>query len=426
MEVEIITIGDELLIGQTIDTNSAWMAKQLNAIGLKISRINSIADTEEAILDALIEVEKRSSIILMTGGLGPTKDDITKFTLCKYFNTKLVRNQEVLERIEKYFTDRGREMLDSNRAQADLPESCQILRNDLGTASGMWFEKNGVIYVSMPGVPYEMKGLMEKEVIPRLQTKVKKPKLYHRTIMTEGIGESFLVEIIKDWEAQLEDDQIHVAYLPSPGIVKVRLSAEGEEAYEILKSKVDHRIDELYQIVPQYIFGENDISVEEAIGNELRLKNKTIGTAESCTGGNIAHLLTSISGSSDYFLGSIVSYSNELKASLLNVSLKDIETYGAVSETVVTQMAVGARLSLGTDYALATSGIAGPNGGTDDKPVGTVWIAIAGKEGFFAKKFLFEKDRGRNIKRASLAALSMLRRTLNGQLRLEPLIKSSV
>lgn len=426
MEVEIITIGDELLIGQTIDTNSAWMAKKLNAIGFKISRINSIADTEEAILAALQEVEKRSSIILMTGGLGPTKDDITKFTLCKYFNTKLVRNQEVLERIEKYFTDRGRQMLESNRAQADLPESCQILRNDLGTASGMWFERNGVIYVSMPGVPYEMKGLMENQVIPRLQTKVEKLKLYHRTIMTEGIGESFLVEIIKDWEAQLEYDEIHVAYLPSPGIVKVRLSAEGEQAYEILKSKVDRRIDELYQLVPQYIFGENDISVEEAIGNELRKKNITIGTAESCTGGNIAHLLTSVSGSSDYFLGSIVSYSNELKVNLLNVSLKDIETYGAVSETVVIQMAVGARLSLGTDYALATSGVAGPNGGTDDKPVGTVWIAIAGKEGVFAKKFLFEKDRGRNIKRASLAALSMLRRTLNGQLRLESFARSSV
>jgi len=426
MEVELLTIGDEILIGQTVDTNSAWMAKSLNAIGLKVGRINSIADTGSAIKSALKEIEKRSSIILMTGGLGPTKDDITKKTLCEYFDTTLVRNQEVLQKIERFFAQRGREMLESNRAQADLPESCEVLPNFLGTASGMWFEKNNSIFVSMPGVPYEMKGLMEKEVIPRLQKRFQLPRLYHKTIMTEGIAESFLSEKIRDWEAALGFDSIHIAYLPSPGVVKIRLSAEGVGSYDAFKQKVDKHVERLKKLIPEYIFGEDDILMQEAIAELLKKENKTLSLAESCTGGNLAQLITSVAGSSDYFMGSVVSYSNRSKADLLGVSFSDINNYGAVSKAVVMQMALGARRKFETDYALATSGVAGPDGGSKEKPVGTVWIAVAGKEGVFAKRFLLEKDRGRNIKRASLAALSMLRRALKGQLNFTPLVRSSV
>lgn len=410
MEVELITIGDEILIGQTIDTNSAWMAKQLIQIGLKISVITSIKDEHSEIIKALHAAEGRAPLVLMTGGLGPTKDDITKIALCDYFKTELVRNAEVLKRIEQYFSDRGRPILESNREQADLPKACTILSNTLGTASGMWFERGNTIFVSMPGVPYEMKGIMESEVIPRVEKRFSLPALYHKTIMTEGIGESFLAEIIAEWEESLIEENIKIAYLPSPGIVKIRLSAEGGNQIELLQSKVNRKADELKQLVPQYIFGEDDISMQKAIGNLLLQHKKTISAAESCTGGYISHLLTSISGSSEYFLGSVISYSNEAKVKLLNVKREDIEEFGAVSEQVVKQMAVGARAHLGSDFALATSGIAGPDGGSEEKPVGTVWIAIAGEEGVYAKRFLFEKNRQRNIQRASYAALSMIRR----------------
>lgn len=426
MKVEVITIGDELLIGQTIDTNSAWMAKKLNAIGLKINRINSIADTEAAIINTLEEVEKRSSIILITGGLGPTKDDITKSTLCKFFKTKLLRNQFVLERIEKYFLERGREILESNRSQADLPENCTILTNDLGTASGMWFERNGVIFVSMPGVPYEMKGLMEKQVLPRLKSRFNLPYMYHKTIMTEGIGESFLAKKVEKWESQLHPQGIDIAYLPSPGIVKVRLSVEGKDEPTILKGKVDRQLIAFKKLAGEYVFGEDDIRPEEAIAVELNKLGKTIVTAESCTGGNIARLLTSVAGSSAYFLGSVITYTNQLKSKLLQVKEEDLKKYGAVSKSVVTQMAEGAREHLDSDYALATSGIAGPDGGSEEKPVGTVWIALASKKGTIAKKFNFEKSRERNITRASLAALSLLRRVLNGSIKIDEETKSLV
>lgn len=418
MQAEIITIGDEILIGQTVDTNSAWMAKELNQIGISIAQIRSIKDEENSIVNALNLVSSEVQLVLMTGGLGPTKDDITKRVLAEYFHTSLERNQEVLEKIEAYFLERHREILESNRRQADLPIDAEILDNPLGTASGMWFQKDGKVYISMPGVPYEMKGLMSNQVIPRLSQRFELPKIYYRTVMTEGIGESFLAEIISEWEASLVAEGISIAYLPSPGIVKIRLGSEGGNTEEIRK-KVDRKVAELYEMVPQYIFGENDTSAEEAIGKLLRQEGKSISTAESCTGGYLAHLFTSVPGSSDYFKGSIISYANEVKFNSLGVNRDQLMREGAVSQVVVEQMAQGARRALNTDFALATSGVAGPDGGSEEKPVGTVWIALASEEGVYAKRFSFEKNRSRNIRRAALAAISMLRRAILGQLEME-------
>ena len=302
-------------------------------------------------------------------------------------------------------------MLESNNQQADLPKACTVLLNKMGTASGMWFERNNTVFVSMPGVPYEMKHLMSDHVLPKVQEIFQLPAIFHKTIMTEGIGESFLVEIIKDWETSLSAEDVKIAYLPSPGIVRVRLTSMGTEI-EPLQEKVNRKAQELHQIIPQYIFGEDDISMEEALGKLLIEKGKTIATAESCTGGYIAHLLTSRPGSSAFYLGGFVSYDNQVKVEVLKVDKDSIEEEGAVSETVVKQMANGARNLLKTDLAIATSGVAGPDGGTDEKPVGTVWIAVASSTGVIAKKFLFEKNRVRNIRRSAMAAMSMVRKVL--------------
>ena len=415
MEVELITIGDEILIGQTIDTNSAWMAQQFNSLGIKVAQITSVKDEREAILNQLASSFERSQLVIITGGLGPTKDDITKQVLCEYFDTVLYRNEEVLERVESYFRARNRVILESNRQQADLPKSCKVLTNPVGTASGMWFEKEGKVLVSMPGVPYEMKHIMTEEVLPRIKAQFELPTLFHYTIMTEGIGESFLAEQVKDWEESLSGEGIHLAYLPSPGIVKLRLGAEGE-SLELLKEKVLRKAAEFKSLMPQYVFGENDINPEEALALQLKKNRKTIATAESCTGGYLAHLLTSIPGSSIYFKGSVVSYSNEVKMAALDVSKESLNTQGAVSQSVVEQMAQNVRRKMSTDFALATSGVAGPEGGTDRKPVGTVWIALASAEGVYAKRFQFEQNRERNIRRSALAAIGMLRRYLEGHL----------
>lgn len=411
----MITIGDEILIGQTIDTNSAWMAQQFNSLGIKVAQITSVKDEREAILNQLASSFERSQLVIITGGLGPTKDDITKQVLCEYFDTVLYRNEEVLERVESYFRARNRVILESNRQQADLPKSCKVLTNPVGTASGMWFEKEGKVLVSMPGVPYEMKHIMTEEVLPRIKAQFELPTLFHYTIMTEGIGESFLAEQVKDWEESLSGEGIHLAYLPSPGIVKLRLGAEGE-SLELLKEKVLRKAAEFKSLMPQYVFGENDINPEEALALQLKKNRKTIATAESCTGGYLAHLLTSIPGSSTYFKGSVVSYSNEVKMAALDVSKESLNTQGAVSQSVVEQMAQNVRRKMSTDFALATSGVAGPEGGTDRKPVGTVWIALASAEGVYAKRFQFEQNRERNIRRSALAAIGMLRRYLEGHL----------
>ena len=388
------------------------MGEELNALGIEVSQITSIKDERNAIKNTIWAAEQSpADLVLITGGLGPTKDDITKHVLCEYFETHLERNQDVLEKIQSFFKERGREMLETNNQQADLPKACTVLLNEIGTASGMWFERNNTIFVSMPGVPYEMKHLMSEKVLPKVQAIFKLPAIYHKTIMTEGVGESFLVEMIKDWETSLIAEEIKIAYLPSPGIVRVRLTSKGADV-EPLKEKVLRKANELHQLIPQHIFGEDDISMEEALAELLVKNKKTISTAESCTGGYISHLLTSREGSSSFFLGGFVSYDNQVKIETLKVSEDSIEEEGAVSQTVVEQMAFGARNLLKSDYSIATSGIAGPGGGTEEKPVGTVWIAVASEKGVISKKFLFERNRERNIRRSAMAAMSMVRKIL--------------
>lgn len=408
MVAEIISIGDELLIGQVINTNASWMGELLNRNGIKVKQIKTIADDKKAILKAIDDGFNSADLILLTGGLGPTKDDITKHTLCEYFDTKLIFNEEAYSRIQEIFRLRNFKVTAVNKAQAELPENCIPLKNVNGTASGMWFEKNGKVLVSMPGVPFEMKPMMENEVIPRVKAKYNTLVILHKTIMTQGIGESFLAKKIEAWENSLPQN-IKLAYLPQPGIVRLRLSATGKDK-EKCEKYIAELVEKLKLIIGNLIFGYDDILLEEAVGESLKLHQKTVATAESCTGGYIAHLLTSIAGSSSYFIGSAVTYTNEIKENILGVSHKTIENEGAVSETVVKQMALGAILKFGTDYAIATSGIAGPDGGTDDKPVGTTWIAIAGPRGVFVEKHHFGEHRGRNIRRAALTALFMLKK----------------
>ncbi len=409
MLAEIITIGDEILIGQVVDTNSAWMAQHLNDIGIDIKQITSVSDNEQHIINALNEAKQRADIILITGGLGPTKDDITKNTLCKYFNTKLVFNEKAYAAVEHQFKIRGKEVTPTNRKQAELPENCSGIYNKNGTASGMWFEEDGKVFVSMPGVPFEMKAMMENDVIPLLKQKFKTPFIYHRTILTQGAGESFLADRIENWEENLPS-HIRLAYLPSPGAVRLRLTAKG--ASEKIKDETEEQVKKLIPIIEKYIYGYDDETLEEIIGKLLKEKKQTISTAESCTGGYVAHLITSVAGSSDYFIGSIVSYANRVKENLLNVEADLLEQHGAVSEQVVLVMAKNAKEKFHTDYSIAVSGIAGPGGGTPQKPVGTVWIAIATPQKVFAENFRFGNHRLRNILVSSQTALNMLRKEL--------------
>ena len=406
MLAEIITIGDELLIGQVVDTNSAWIAEQLNLIGIRVHQITSISDNQEHILQTLEEASARAQLILITGGLGPTKDDITKQTLCKYFDTSLIFSHEAYKNIENLFYHRGVKVTEVNRQQAMVPANCKVLPNVNGTAPCMWFEKDNRIYVSMPGVPFEMKAIMEQEVLPLLLHKHKQV-IIHRTILTEGVGESMLASIIEPWEDALPDF-IKLAYLPQPGMVRLRLTAYGNDR-EVLQNAINKAENELFPLAGKYIFGFDDDTLESVVGQLLRQKGKTLSTAESCTGGNIAQLITSIAGSSDYFKGSVVAYSNEIKEKLLGVPHQTLLDYGAVSEQTVIAMAEGIRERFDTDYSIAVSGIAGPGGGTDEKPVGTTWIAVATPAGSTARKFLLGDHRGRNIRKASVSALNMLR-----------------
>jgi nicotinamide-nucleotide amidase len=411
MNVEILSIGDELLIGQTINTNASWMGEQLSLNGFRVNKISAISDEKEAILSGLKELSEKAEIILITGGLGPTKDDITKKVLADYFETKLVRNIDVLKHIEAFFTARGRTMLETNIQQADLPENCIVLHNELGTASGMWFEKNGKIFVSMPGVPYEMKHIMEVHVIPRLKEKFNPEIIVHRTIHTQGIGESFIAEKIKDFENELRNDGLSLAYLPSPGIVKLRITASGKGEKE-LRKKVNDYEQKLLPLIEEWFYGYDKTSLEEVIGKLLSEKKKTISTAESCTGGYISHRITSVPGSSVYFMGSVVCYSNEIKMNQLGVNKETLQKHGAVSQEVVEEMATGARKLMHTDYSIAVSGVAGPDGGSEEKPVGMVWIAVASEEKVISKKFMFEMNRERNIVRAGLSGMMMFRKML--------------
>lgn len=411
MHLELVTIGDEILIGQTVDTNSAWMGKQLNAIGVSVRRITSIADTREAILTTLAEVGARADVVLMTGGLGPTRDDITKTTLCEYFDTHVVMHDDIRQRIEDWFNRRGVPVLEVNRKQAELPVGCTVLENLRGTAQGMWFEKDGTIYVSMPGVPYEMQGIVENHVIPMLIERFERPHIEHFTIMTSGIGESLLADKVQDWENSLEAVGIHIAYLPSPGVVRVRLTAEGPDR-EAIRTVVRQKANEFEAIAGEYVFGYEDIPLEKAVGDLLKERGLTIATAESCTGGRIAAALATYPGSSDFFMGSVVAYANEVKTALLGVSETTLAEHGAVSEAVVRQMARSVQASTGADFAIATSGVAGPDGGSTDKPVGTVWIALATPDGVTAKRHNFGADRERNILRSVRTALTDIRKEI--------------
>ena len=403
----IITIGDELLIGQTIDTNSAFMAQELNKVGISVHRRLAIGDVWKDIWQSLDEESKLSNIILITGGLGPTADDITKPLLCQYFSGRLIVDEMALNNVKTIFEKLNRPLLERNLKQAEVPDVCTVLQNRRGTAPGMWFEKDGRIFISMPGVPHEMKGMMLNDVLPILQTKLQLLPIVHRTLLTAGIGESFLAERIKEFESSLPTN-IKLAYLPNYGMVKLRLSATGNDAQTI--AELEALFDMLKQQVSDVMVIDEDISLQEAVGRLLISKKKTVATAESCTGGYISHLITSIRGSSNYFKGSVVSYDNEVKENILNVSHQTLETMGAVSEDTVVQMIKGTLHNLKTDYALATSGIMGPDGGTNDKPVGMVWVAVGNREKVRTHAFHFRFDRQRNIELTAHNALNMLRK----------------
>ncbi len=406
----IITIGDELLIGQVVDTNSAWMAQELNKSGIWLKRRVAVGDNRNDIWQALDEESKHADIILITGGLGPTADDITKPLLCEYFGGKLVTDEKVLAHVKYLFEKvfkRPPPILDRNLRQADVPDVCTVLHNERGTAPGMWFEKNGKVYVSMPGVPHEMKGLMTNLVLPRLQTYFTMSAIVSRTLLTFGIGESFLAERIKDFEEALPAN-IKLAYLPNYGMVRLRLTGTGNTAEEITP-QVQAQFDTLVQRLPDVLVTDKDEPMEKVIGNLLLARKKTMATAESCTGGYIAHRITANAGSSQYFKGSIVSYANEVKTSLLQVPATYFTTVGAVSEEVVREMVQGVLQKINADYAIAVSGIMGPGGATAEKPVGMVWVAVGNREKTITKLFNFRFDRARNIEITAMNALNLLR-----------------
>ncbi|MCP4312957.1 MAG: competence/damage-inducible protein A [Bacteroidetes bacterium] len=414
MRSALITIGDEILIGQVADTNAVWIAKELNKIGVAVGEMVTVSDEPGQIREILDRYLGSYDLLIMTGGLGPTKDDLTKQTLAEYFDSPMITVQKVYEKITAYFRERGRNMIESNLLQADVPEACRVLMNNHGTAPGMWFEKEGSILVSLPGVPYEMKGLMEDEVLPEIRKRVSVPEVVHRTIMTQGVPESYLAALLRDWESNLPKC-VKLAYLPRPGIVRLRLTASGKcagDAEQLLGGLVA----KLLEIIPQHIFGYDDISLEKALGDTLKDKGLTVATAESCTGGNIARLLTTVPGSSGYFSGSIIAYQNEVKTSILQVEKGVINTHGAVSQPVVEQMVKGVMGVLGSETAIAVSGVAGPGGGTKEKAVGTTWISVAYKDEVFSKKYLFGGTRERIIDQASYTAMQLLRRLVLDQL----------
>lgn len=407
---EVITIGDELLIGQVVDTNSAWIGEQLSGAGIRVKQITSVSDDKAHILAALAEAKNRVDIILITGGLGPTKDDITKHTLCEYFNTTLIPHPEIEEHIRHLFVSRfKREPSEVNLRQADLPANCTPLKNNVGTAAGMWFEQDGKIFISMPGVPYEMKDIVENEALPRLKARFELPVIIHKTFLTQGYGESMIAEMIEAWEDALPK-HMKLAYLPSPGAVRLRISAIGDSA-DVLQQEVEDQGMQLEALLGTKIYGYGKETLESVIGGMLRQRKATLAIAESCTGGNISHHITLVPGSSDYFVGSVVSYDNAVKINQLGVNASDLAFggAGAVSETVAIQMAEGVKKLLGTDYAISVTGIAGPTSDNTSKPVGLVWIAVAGPEGTKAKEFMLKDIRERFVSRATLTALNMLR-----------------
>jgi len=410
MKAEIITIGDELLIGQTIDTNSAWIGRELTKMGFTVYQKTAIRDNRNHIIESFDEALKRSQLVLVTGGLGPTKDDITKTVLCEYFDTKLVLNKEAYSLIERFVKERNGVMNENNAQQAMQPEACTVIPNNNGTASGMWFEKDGRVLVSMPGVPFEMEQMMTETILPKIAAFFKTPIIVVRNVLTTGISESKLAETISNWEDALPENT-SLAYLPSPGMVKLRLMVNGTND-KALNLQADNHIKDLTKVIPTNIFAYEDESFAKIIGRILKEKNKTLAVAESCTGGFIAHNITINSGSSAYFKGSVTAYANEVKENILGVPHQMLLDNGAVSESVVRAMVEGVRKALNSDYSIATTGIAGPDGGSDEKPVGTVWIAVSGPNGTVSKKFKYGNDRVRFITRACNDAFDMLKKEI--------------
>ena len=407
MTVNIITIGDEILIGQIVDTNSAWMGQQLNLAGASVTEILSVSDAASSITTALDNALKQADVILLTGGLGPTKDDITKKTIADYLGTELIFHKATWNRIQAMFQRWGRSTTPAHKAQCYMPASATILFNKMGTAPGMWFEQDGKVIVSMPGVPYEMKYLMEFEVIPRLKKQFPGKPIAHRTLLTVGEGESRIAARIEAFEQNLPN-YIKLAYLPSLGTVRLRLTAIGDNGIDIDKM-LDEKIKQLHALIPELVYGYGALKLEEAIGQILKDKNLTLATAESCTGGFLAHKITSIAGSSAYYKGSVIAYANEVKMEQLQVKAETLKEWGAVSEATVKEMVSGLLENLQTDIGVATSGIAGPGGGTADKPVGTIWLAVGNNQYIETAKLQLGKDRLRNIQYTTVRALDMIR-----------------
>jgi nicotinamide-nucleotide amidase len=414
MKVHLMTVGDEILIGQITDTNSGWMAQQLNLIGARITGVTSVGDDETEIVEALSHALQKADAVLMTGGLGPTKDDITKKALARFFGVEMVFDQPTYERIVRFFEMLGRSSTAAHREQCYMPANAVLLPNKMGTAPGMWFERGSQAVVSMPGVPYEMEYLMEHQVIPRLREFFPSEPIAHRTILTVGEGESRIAARLEDWEASLPS-HIKLAYLPNLGRVRLRLTGTGlDEA--ALQQELDHYAAEAAAMLADVTFGREREQLEALIGQLLRERGLMLGTAESCTGGYLAHLITAIPGSSDYFRGSVIAYSNEIKMKLLGVRPQTLEAYGAVSEQTVREMVSGAVKALDADVAIAISGVAGPGGGSPEKPVGTIWMAVGDGQQVHARKIQAGKDRLKNIEYAAVLALDYVRRFLLGRL----------
>ncbi len=407
VNASVITIGDELLIGQTIDTNSAFIAKALNKIGVWLKRRIAVGDIREEILEALDRESKSSQIIIITGGLGPTADDITKPALCDYFGAQLVVNEGALQNVKTIFEKLGRPLIDRNVKQAEVPDNCTVLQNSRGTAPGMWFERDGIIYISLPGVPHEMEGLMDNDVVPKLQACFSLPHIIHKTAVTYGKGEAEVAERISDFENGLPP-YIKLAYLPSYGLVKLRLTGKGGEK-QLLEGEIESRFAALKKEVAEWLVADEDKGIPEVVGDLLKEAKKFVATAESCTGGYIAHLLTARSGSSTTYKGGVVSYANEAKERGLGVQHDTLVTHGAVSEATVKEMANGVLYGMNADYAVATSGVLGPEGGTPEKPVGTVWVAVADRNRVKTVKYFARFDRKKNIEVTAQFALNQLR-----------------
>ncbi len=411
MQAELLTIGDEILIGQIINTNAVWMAKELNSIGVSIKQITSISDDKKHIKKALDEALNRADVVLITGGLGPTKDDITKITLCEYFNVGLRKEERVIDFIKENFIKRGIQFLPVHEQQAMILENSEILFNHNGTAPGMWIQHNSKIIVCMPGVPFEMKGIMSKYVLPKLKTQFQLPFIIHKTLVTIGLPESTLADMIAEIEDSLPK-HIKLAYLPNFGLVRLRLSGIGKDE-QILNVEIEDYASQILEIIPKENIGATeDLKPEEIIGKLLTNTKQTLAIAESCTGGYISHLIITVPGSSEYFIGSLIAYSYQIKINNLGVKAETLEKHGAVSEECVREMVSGIKTHFKTDFALSTTGIAGPGGATSDKPVGLVWIAVAGPKGIVTRKLIANGERINVIERTALVALDMLRREI--------------